>query len=125
MNKHNSKISICTHPSDMKKCESCGQTCWALTHECFSSNFARTNTATSGSTHIITINVSISIRFLQYTFVHFPTRYDLLLRCWLEEPRCRPNFTEIVKELNEQLESMTAEVRYRNCWGKIRNILFV
>ncbi|XP_028414940.1 fibroblast growth factor receptor 2-like [Dendronephthya gigantea] len=38
-----------------------------------------------------------------------PELYDLLLRCWLEEPGCRPNFTEIVRELNEVLEGMTTE----------------
>ena len=47
-------------------------------------------------------------------------RYDLLLRCWLEEPGCRPNFTEIVRELNDVLEGMTTEVRLCEWLGNLK-----
>ncbi|CAB3996570.1 fibroblast growth factor receptor 4-like, partial [Paramuricea clavata] len=38
-----------------------------------------------------------------------PELYELISRCWSQEPGCRPNFTEIVEELSKRLESMTTE----------------
>ncbi|CAB4041145.1 Hypothetical predicted protein [Paramuricea clavata] len=43
------------------------------------------------------------------TFLHVPVRYELISRCWSQEPGCRPSFTEIVEELNKKLKSMTTE----------------
>ncbi|XP_046849915.1 fibroblast growth factor receptor 4-like [Xenia sp. Carnegie-2017] len=38
-----------------------------------------------------------------------PELYDLLLRCWQEEPASRPHFSDIVKELNDELVNMTTD----------------
>ena len=66
--------------------------------------------------HNYTVNVNLSHSIFGIIISNNSSfsihRYDLLLRCWSEEPGYRPNFSEIVKELNDELESMTTEVKY-------------
>lgn len=42
------------------------------------------------------------------------SRYDLLMRCWKEEPYIRPTFTDLVEELDTMLSKMTNEVQLNN-----------
>ena len=45
------------------------------------------------------------------------SRYDLLMRCWNEEPYIRPTFTDLVEELDTMLSKMTNEVQLNNYYS--------